>query len=230
MKTKLVSIWKKFGNHLKTYSAHYVVAFLLLCVLLGIVVPRSDKSIGLLEQLAWSQLICSVDTLFVILFTLYLIMKQLRISEAKPKLSLAFDGLGATETTFEVTKGKPRKHRLLLWMSNRGNAVAKEFQVQLDVPKMFKSGLGGGMSLGSEYTPFNIESPNKDIRILSFHNLKTPCFVDSPLEVQTLELEVYLDSYEKYGEEYTIDYRIYGSWGSYQSGKLKIKIKKTESA
>jgi len=230
MKRKLVSICKKLGNWYTRHYAYLNVALLVVALVLAIVLPLTRLNLDLLVRIGLAQLFCGIVTMLFIIVTLYVVFRQLRISEAKPRLSLAFDELGTTETTLEVMKGKPWKRTLSLWMLNHGNAVAKEFQVRLDVPIIFKSVLDNDLSVGSIFTSYDIASPNKDIRILSFHNLKTPCFVDSPLKVlHDFKLEASPHSYKKYGEEYTIDYRIYGSWGGYQSGKLKIRVKKTES-
>ena len=222
---RLVPIWKKFYSHLTRYSRFYVIAFLVLAIVLAILLPLT-YSWNRLEQYALSQLVCSILTLLVILYALVPALKQLRIAEAKPRLSLAFDESGSTETTLEVIKGQDKRHPLRLWMSNCGDAVAKEFQVELSMSEVLVPHF---MPLFPDEVKLyrDRRSGDKAMVTIGFFDLVTPCFVNRPINVMTLSLLSEADSYDLCPREYRIGYRIYGTWGREQGGELRVRLKKT---
>lgn len=227
MKKCLVSIWGKTSNHLTRYVRYYVIALLLLAVLLSIIMPLTNRRLEPLEQIGISQLVCSILTLVVIFYTLYFILRQLRIAEARPKLSLAFYETGETEATISVVRGTGQAHELELWMSNCGDAVAKEFQVDLNSKRLF--GLNFCAPLPKGTLLYDSSEAATGIRTISFSNLSLPCFVNRPLRVAKLILYTTADSHDLYPQDFTITCRIYGTWGREQGGVLKVRLNKNPS-
>jgi hypothetical protein len=229
LKKWLFPIWNKSSDHLRRHFRFYVVAVLLLLVVLGIFVPFTYRGWNRLEAIGLSQLFCSILTLLVISYQLVPALKQLRISEARPKLTLAFDESGRTEKALEVIKGKGKTHHLELWMTNNGDAVAREFQVDLDVNGVFGSGFNPlYVDETKVYDPRQLADTG--IRTISFSMTSFPCFVSRPVRVTMLLLQTNADSYDLSPQEFIMPYRIYGTWGQEQGGELRVQLKKIESA
>ncbi len=226
---KLVSLWKESSRRLARYYAYCGVALVLVIVMLAVFLPLFYGGTDRLERIGISQLLCITLTLLVILFGLIPVLRQLKISEARPGLSLGFDESGSTETTIEVTEGKATAHQLHLWMSNNGNAVAKEFQLDLDV----------NQTLGAYLIPLRREeskvydprqSVNAGMSTISFSTISVPCFVGRPLPVAALSLRTKEDSHNLYPQGIRILYRISGTWGPEQSRELRVRLNKPPSA
>jgi hypothetical protein len=199
-----------------------VIGATIVC-LLGLALPfiLSPKH-TFLERIGLAQLSFSAIAFFAIFIALVIAIAQFLKSMAKPKLSLAFSEDGKTETSISDT--------MPLWIINKGNAVARYFQINFIIPE----NIGNPSVSKYLYTMYiSFVKDNSDY-ILSYTNEgRYTLFVNKPYSdpnmifwegIDTKKcIEVYKDSCE-------IKYRVYGDWAETQEGKLKVNIHKQQEA
>lgn len=182
--------------------------------------PRSQ----LLDKFALSQLAFSAVAFFAIFLTLYINLVLFPKYLARPKIRVFFSENRATETSVRISKFQDLPNiSLELWVTNDGNAVAKVFQLELDVPDSFNPNFDPVYS-GIKITPPKF-SRGQNIRTISFCNIENYCFVGLPVHLISLVLERHPKSYSY--DEFKVPYRIFGDWAETQEGELKIICKKT---
>ncbi len=186
-----------------------------------------QPSQDLLPNFALSQLTVSAVAFFIIFLTLYFTIIQLRKSMAKPKIKIYFSENKATAISVKIAKSVDLPVMSLeLWIVNSGNAVAKSFQVELDVPDDFNPNFHLIYSGVKTVPPRYLRDVN--IRTVSFCNIENYCFVGLPTHLVSLTLEIHKELYNKYPDEFKVPYRVYGDWAETQEGKLRVICKKEQ--
>jgi hypothetical protein len=199
--------------------AFVVIVWLIVCAIL--VNPGAE----LLPTYALAELWVSALAFLVVWLTLILITFQFRKAMAKPELKLFFgkdnNEFGEnSKTSIEVNINKDRYYevQLYLWIKNTGNAVAKTFQIDIEVPSIFDP-INFNTKQGN--LPSRL-SPDGKSRIYSYYNKETTYFVNKPEYVDSIILASHPKQYEKYEAEYEILYRVFGDWAKSQEDKLKV--------
>jgi hypothetical protein len=183
-------------------------------------------------KLDYSQIIATAGLLFAVaafagvLFNLNATYIQLQKAMAKPILSLAFSEDGKTEATIIASKDGAKSRNLEMWIINKGNAVTKMFQIELEIPNILRPNFE---------TPSYTELPllnsklslDKKATIFSFFSKeKVYCFVNLPVQIHPLKLHSQPEDFEEFQSEYKLRYRVYGDWAKTQEDELKITISK----
>jgi len=210
---------KPVDYYLKTWYPYLIVALVLVGSGLGIYLPFRYH-LELAEKIVIGQLVIGTLSLLVILFGLYPVLRQLRISEAKPKLSLAFDELGKTDTTLDVIQGRGKTHRIVLWILNNGNAVAEKYQVDLEVDRSLGAAF---MGIWAETKIYNPQQSTEDGRQTLSFSLIYPCFVRRPITA----ISLFLSTNDKSPQEFRMPYRVFGTWSPEERGELRVRLQKT---
>jgi len=217
--------YKKYNALVGTGVAIFFVEIILI-----VTVNISDT---LLPRLALAQLVFSALAFILVLIALCFTANQLQISieqykkmAAKPKLSLAFSEDGKAEATIDISSNEERIAQLYIWIFNTGNAITKLFQIELEIPNIFRPNFD--IPFYSELpSPTSRLSPSRKATIFSFcSNEKVYCFVNSPIKFYPIVLHSRPEDFEEYQNEYKLNYRVFGDWAETQEGELKVTINK----
>lgn len=176
------------------------------------------------ETIAAAGLIFTVLAFTAVMYSLYAVFVQLRKSMAKPKLSLAFSEDGKTETIIKITD-RPNQQpiELKLWVFNSGNAIAKTFQIDLEIPTEYRPRLS---KTATTYTQVDTSPKNRGGKIIkSIYQEKFIAFVHRPALIDALQLQIDPNNYAQY-RDFDIEYNIYGDWAETQEGELTVRIQK----
>ena len=203
----------KEANTLNSLVGAGIFAIILAIVLPFITAPNEN----LASKFALAQLSLSSVGFILIIVTLCFTIVQLRKSNAKPKIKVAFNEEGEQSFTLTYKDNKPAPSLPLMSLINDGNAIARCFQIDFVIPKSVskdklttKDSYGNGI-----YTYINDE--------------KKPLFVKKPSKPVDLSITYGIDNrkYLKYTKpSFTVKYRIYGDWNEIQEGKLTIRLQK----
>jgi hypothetical protein len=167
-------------------------------------------------------------------FTLYGTLAQLRKSMAKPKIEVVFTENGTPENIIKVIKdisyNDEFQHELKLSIVNNGNAVARCFQIDFLIPKLYRPRIGHHSLLPRGPLPPEFDISEEVQKIPLYNDGNLVFFVKKPVKICTLILGTFTEKHEQYPKEFSIEYRVYGDWKEEQEGKLKIKINKQQEA
>ena len=196
-----------------------LVAGGIIAIALAIGLPFiSNPGTDLLPKFTLAQLAISGIGFIVILVTLCYTIVQFRKSMAKPLIKVAFNEKGEQRTTL-IYKGKLTAGLPSLWLINKGNAVARYFQIDFIIPE--------NIGKQSKYIPI-VRDDGKCV--ISYTNDgKYTLFVNKPYLDPNIVFSAAVDTNKcmKVNEDsFEIKYRIYGDWAETQEGKLKVNINK----
>ncbi len=191
---------------------------LLLAIFLPLLTKPSEE---LLPYFALSQLAVSSVGFIIILVALCFTIVQLRKSMAKPLIKVAFNEKGEQQATLIYKDGKLEAGLPHPWLINKGNAVARYFQIDFIIPE--------NIGKPSAYVPLSKANGNY---ILSYTNNGIyTLFVNRPYSDPNMLFSSAIDTKKcvaVYKDSFEIKYRIYGDWAETQEGKLKVNIKKQQ--
>jgi hypothetical protein len=190
--------------------------------------PNADESL----QWATARTTLSAITIPIVLGGFYFSTIQFRKTMSKPQIKVAFNENGNQQATIIIKDGQlqywPR-----VWLINKGNAVARYFQIDFFIPEY----IGKYDHSLLYYEPhFEIISfnpkPNENY-IMAYLNEGTPVFwVNRPSQPSKMFLVAALDQNKILcfsGDYFEIAYRVYGDWAETQEGKLRVNIEKKET-
>jgi hypothetical protein len=183
------------------------------------------------EMMALAQVVFNILAFAAILYTLYYASGQFRKSMAKPLIEVAFNEKGEQQATLIYKDGKLEAGLPHPWLINKGNAVARYFQINFIIPE----NIGNPSVSNYLYTLMYISfvKANSDY-ILSYTNEgRYTLFVNRPYSDPNMIFGAAIDTkkcIEVYKDSFEIKYRIYGDWAETQEGKLKVNIHKQQEA
>jgi hypothetical protein len=171
------------------------------------------------ETMALTQVLFTILAFSAVLYTLHYASVQFRKSMAKPLIKVAFNDKGEQQATLIYKDGKLKSGLPHPWLIDKGNAVARYFQIDFVFPEsiiaqsaipvlpLFKDNGNYILSYTNEgrYTLF-VNTPRSDPNMLFWAAIDTKKCIK-------------VDSFE-------IEYRVYGDWAETQKGKLKFNINK----
>jgi len=164
------------------------------------------------------QLFLSAVAFVGLFIALMVAIAQFRKSMAKPRIKVAFNKNGEQQATLIYKDGKLTAGLPSLWLINKGNAVARYFQIDFIIPE--------NIGKQSRYKPIARDDGKY---ILPYTNDgKYTLFVNQPLD-SGIGLSAAIDTKkctETDEDSFEIKYRIYGDWAETQEGKLKVNITK----
>ena len=194
-----------------------VIIVIITCLL--IIVFSLILDLTLLEILAFAQFIFSMLAFAAVLYTLYFTSEQFRKSMAKPSITVAFSKDGDQQATITYKDGNLKHGIPCIWMVNKGNSVARYFQIDFLIP----DNIFGRSACGYA----NIVKDG-DFHILSYTNEgRFTLFVNRPFSDPNMIFSLAFDKdkvFKYYKDSYEIKYRVYGNWLEPQEGALKINI------
>jgi len=203
-----------------------LVAGGIIAIALAIGLPFiSNPETDLLPKFTLSQLAISAVGFIVVLIALCYTIVQFRKSIAKPKLEIFFNENKDTQTIIQDIPINKRfgKKIVDLWLLNSGNAVAKSFQLDLIIPKIFNPTL----NVPTTNRANREHKEDNDSRIVSYYNLSErgyTLFVNRWTSFHSLVLEFNHHIIETYPDIFEIKYIIYGDWAETQEDTLKVKL------
>ncbi len=173
---------------------------------------------NLLPNFALSQLALSAVAFFVVFVALVLTIFQFRKSMARPLIKVAFNEKGQQHTTLIYKNGKITAELLPLWLINKGNAVARYFQIDFIIPE--------NIGKQSRYKP--IARDNGRYIMPCTNDGAYTLFVNKPHLGPNISIAIdYKKCIQINEDSFEIKYRIYGDWAETQKGKLKVNINKS---
>jgi len=182
------------------------------------------------ESVNWSrsQVTLSAIGFIAIFYAFYSTTIQLRKSMAKPELELFFNEEGGKEYKIELGKVK-RSETIKLFLYNKGNLVAKTYQINVRMPRIYNPRFSDPIGLPHEYFPAIKSVGSGDKCEVSFINHgKMMCFVEQLLEIPYLMLDINPQQYGKYNNTEEITYKIYSDYGNPSEGILKLNLIKQQ--
>ena len=188
----------------------------------------SKPSEKLLPNFALSQLAFSAVAFLIVFLALYFTIVQVRKSMAKPLIKVAFNEVGEQQAILIYKGDKLEADLPHPWLINKGNSVARYFQIDFIIPEKV------GHPKVREYLLTNYVQfyKNNEEYILSYVNEgRYTLFVNRPYFDPNIIFSSAIDKkkvIESYKDSFTIRYKIYGDWAETQEGKLKIIINKQE--
>ena len=205
----------KEAKKLNSLVAGGIIAIALAIVLPFIFNPGTE----LLPQFTSAQVAISAIGFIAILATLCYTIVQFRKSMAKPRIKVAFNEGGEQEATLiyeggELTTGLPS-----LWLINKGNAVARYFQIDFIIPE----------NIGRQSQYISIVRDDGKYIISYTNDGKYTLFVNKPYLDPNIVFSAAIDTnkcMKIHEDSFEIKYRIYGDWAETQEGKLKVNINK----
>ncbi len=189
-----------------------IIAIVLAIALPFILNPGAD----LLTKFALAQLAISGIGFIVILVTLDCTIVQFRKSMAKPLIKVAFNEKGDQDILIhesKLTAGLPS-----LWLINKGNAIARYFQIDFVIPE----------NIGKQSKYISISRNDGKYIVPYTNDGKYTLFVNKPYLDPTIVCYAAIDTTKVDEDSFEIKYRIYGDWAEIQEGKLKININKLQ--
>lgn len=197
----------------------FAIIGVLVVIALAIGLPFFSRPCeNLLPNFALSQLALSAVAFFVVFVALVLTIFQFRKSMARPLIKVAFNEKGQQHTTLIYKNGKITAELLPLWLINKGNAVARYFQIDFIIPE--------NIGKQSRYKPiardngrYIMPCTNDGAYTLFVNKLHLGPNISIAIDYKKC-IQINEDSFE-------IKYRIYGDWAETQKGKLKVNINKS---
>ena len=204
----------KEAKKLNSLVAGGIIAIALAIGLPFIPNPGTD----LLPKFTLAQLAISAIGFIVILVALCYTIVQFGKSMAKPLIKVAFNEKGEQQATLiykgELTAGLPS-----LWLINKGNAVARYFQIDFIIPE----------NIGKQSQHISIVRDDGKYIISYTNDGKYTLFVNKPYLDPNIVFSAAIDTnkcIKIHEDSFEIKYRIYGDWAETQEGKLKVNINK----
>lgn len=179
----------------------------------------SNPGTDLLPKFTLAQLAISAIGFIVILVTLCYTLFQFRKSMAKPLIRMAFNEKGEQQAALIYKGGKLTTGLPSIWLINKGNAVARYFQIDFIVPE----------NIGKQSQYISIIRGDGRYVISYTNDGKYTLFVNKPYLDPNIVVSAAIDTnkcMKVNGDSFEIKYRIYGDWAQIQEGKLKININK----
>lgn len=196
-----------------------LVAGGIIAIALAIGLPFiSNPGTDLLPKFTLAQLAISAIGFIVILVALCYTIVQFRKSMARPRIKVAFNEKGEQQATL-IYKGKLTAGLPSLWLINKGNAVARYFQIDFIIPE----------NIGKQSKDISIVRDDGKYIISYTNDGKYTLFVNKPYLDPNIVFYAAVDRNKcmKVNEDsFEIKYRIYGDWAETQEGKLKVNINK----
>ncbi len=191
-----------------------VIIAAIVAIALAIGLPfLTNPSNDLLPKFALSQLTFTAVAFFIVWLTLYFTIIQLRKSMAKPRIKVAFNEKGEQHVTLICKDGKLTAGLPPLWLINKGNAVARYFQIDFIVPE----------NIGKQSVYVSIARDDGKYIYSYTCDGKHTLFVNKPYLGPNISAAI---DTKKCKDSFEIKYRIYGDWAETQEGKLKVNINK----
>ena len=179
--------------------------------------PSNDVSINW----ARSQVTLSAIAFPAIFYAFYSTAIQLRKSMAKPRIKVAFNEKGEQQATLIYKDGRLDARLPHPWLINKGNAVARYFQIDFVIP--------GSVGSPSAYVP--MRKDNGDYILTYINEGRYTLFVGRPYFDVNMLFSSAIDinkCRDISGNSFEIEYRVYGDWAETQEGKLKVIINKQQ--
>ena len=197
----------------------FAIIGVLVVIALAIGLPFFSRPCeNLLPNFALSQLALSAVAFFVVFVALVLTIFQFRKSMARPLIKVAFNEKGQQHTTLIYKNGKITAELLPLWLINKGNAVARYFQIDFIIPE--------NIGKQSRYKP--IARDNGRYIMPCTNDGAYTLFVNKPHLGPNISIAIdYKKCIQINEDSFEIKYRIYGDWAETQKGKLKVNINKS---
>ncbi len=199
-----------------------LVAGGIIAIALAIGLPFiSNPGTDLLPKFTLAQLAISAVGFIVILVALCYTIVQFRKSMAKPIIKVAFNERGEQHATVIYKDGKLTAVLPSLWLINKGNAVARYFQIDFIIPE----------NIGKQSKNISIVRDDGKYIISYTNDGKYTLFVNKPYLDPNIVFSAAIDTNKciKVNEDsFEIKYRIYGDWAETQEGKLKVNINKQQ--
>ena len=199
-----------------------VIVGALVIIALAIGLPfLSNPDEGLLPKFSLSQLSFSAVAFFIVFLALYFTIIRFRKSMAKPLIKVAFNERGEQHATVIYKDGKLTARLPSLWLINKGNAVARYFQIDFIIPE----------NIGKQSKYISIVRDDGKYIISYTNDGKYTLFVNKPYLDPNIVFSAAIDTNKciKVNEDsFEIKYRIYGDWAETQEGKLKVNINKQQ--
>lgn len=197
----------------------FAIIGVLVVIALAIGLPFFSRPCeNLLPNFALSQLALSAVAFFVVFVALVLTIFQFRKSMARPLIKVAFNEKGQQHTTLIYKNGKITAELLPLWLINKGNAVARYFQIDFIIPE--------NIGKQSRYKP--IAKDNGRYIMPCTNDGAYTLFVNKPHLGPNISIAIDYEKCIQINEDsFEIKYRIYGDWAETQKGKLKVNINKS---
>jgi len=181
----------------------------------------SNPGTDLLPKFTLAQLAISAIGFIVILVTLCYIIVQFRKSMAKPWIKVAFNEKGEQQATLIYKGGELATGLPPIWLINKGNAVARYFQIDFIIPE----------NIGKQSQYISIVREDGKYVISYTNDGKYTLFVNKPYLDPNIVVSAAIDTnrcMKVNGDSFEMKYRIYGDWAETQEGKLKININKLQ--
>jgi hypothetical protein len=230
---------RKSKNNDKTWlNPFWVVMFGLVLAIAAtfapfLVFPDPDPSINWVR----ARTFLSIITIPIVLTGFVYTSVQFRKAMAKPILSLVFTEDGKLEQNITLYRDSPQgtetRHQLSLSILNTGNAIARVFQIVFFIPNILKprfealQQLSHGISQAELPPKFTIDERLHQISVLADDDYLL--FVKNPQKFCTLSIVLLSENYDKYPNEFIVNYTVYSSWSEPQDGKLKVIINKQDA-
>lgn len=192
----------------------------IVAIALAIVIPYiTNPGNDVVPKYTVAQFAISSVAFIIILVALCFTIVQLRKSMARPLIEVAFSERGEQQTTLIYEGGKSTAGLPPLWLINKGNAVARYFQIDFIIPE----------NIGKQSKYISIVRDDGKYIISYTNDGKYTLFVNKPYLDPNIVFSAAIDTNKcmKVNEDsFEIKYRIYGDWAETQEGKLKVNINK----
>jgi hypothetical protein len=209
------------------YWAAAIVAFVITVVFI-VSAFLSNPSEELLPKYALAELYVSAFAFLAVWLTLFFIIVQLRKTMARPLIEVAFNKSGEQQATLIYRDGKLEAGLPHPWLINKGNAVARYFQIDFIIPENIGNPSVSNY-LYTMYISFVKFVKDTGDYILSYTNEgRYTLFVNRPYSDPNMVFWAAIDTkkcIEVYKDSFEIKYKVYGDWAETQEGKLKIICK-----
>lgn len=192
------------------------IATIILSILLPIIIRPCEN---LMPVFTSAQLSISAVGLILVIVALCFTMEAFQKSMAKPWIKVAFNERGEQQATLIYRGGQLTTELPSLWLINKGNAVARYFQIDFIIPE----------NIGKQSRYTHIARDDGKYIISYTNDGKYTLFVNKPYLDPNIVFSAAIDTNKcmKINEDsFEIKYRIYGDWAETQEGKLKVNINK----
>jgi hypothetical protein len=202
-----------------------VILILAVVIVLSFIIQLPYDS----SQYARFQSYLSVISATGVISTLIYATVQFRRTIAKPKIVITYDEKGTTERDIIVPIKDRRQTALNLVVTNKGNAVASIFQIDLEMPSIYQPEEPQFHEQRFSKEMTHNRSYKENTTIISFYNNGLPFFVNKPIGLSSLSFILNAADSAKYSSSFTINYKVFGNWAEKQEGSLTIKCVQEKS-
>lgn len=201
------------------------IATIILSILLPIIIPPPPENLMPIFTWAqpWAQLSISAVGLILVIVALGFAMEEFQKSMAKPRIKVAFNEKGEQQATLTYKGGHLTGGLPSLWLINKGNAVARYFQIDLIIPE----------NIGKQSKYISIVRDDGNYIISYTNDGKYTLFVNKPYLDPNIIFSAAIDNNKcmKINEDsFEIKCQIYGDWAETQEGKLRVNINKLQES